>query len=181
MREICLDMSNGLPEKVDFDQVPKDRRLVRPQDIDSITSSEVFFRVSGKCMESAGIEENGYVLVNLTKFPKPPRYKNKGGDGSFDCCLCRLMSCQEEGSVGVKAYDGKWGSVHCVSTKYTKEHNPHPPFQHALFAKEIYGVVIASYSRDGRLLWKRGPEEFSDHLIEESTIHGEGIGDPIIL
>lgn len=183
MREICLDLSNGLPKKVDFGSASGETHFIRPEDIDMINAdnTQVFIPVSGNCMERAGIEDGGYILVDFTRYPRPPRHKSKGGDGSFDCCLCRLMQRSEEGAVGVKAYDGKWGTVHCVSTRHTEEGNPHPPFQAGLFAEKVYGAVIASYGRDGGLLWERDPEEFPRRLDEKPSIFGDGIGDPVFI
>lgn len=170
-----------LPESVDFGIAQDRQRLIRPEEVDAIDSDQVFTPVRGNCMERAGIEDGGYILVDFTRYPKPPRYKSKGGDGSFDCCLCKLMQRSEEGAIGVKVYDGKWGTVHCVSTRYTEEGNPHPPFQAGLFAEKIYGVVIASYGKDGGLLWKRDPDEFPRRLSEDPSIFGDGIGDPVFV
>ena len=182
MREINVEMrGDQMPESIDFGDPLNSRRLLRPENVDSNSSSKAFFCISGNCMEAAGIEEEGYVLVDFTKFPKPPRHKSKGGDGSYDCCLCKLMSHEGEGSVGVKAYGGKWGAWHSIGTRYTPEGNPHPPFQWGWFADKIYGAVIASYNKHGQLIWQRDPKEFLDRLSEEPSIFGDNVGDPIAL
>ena len=170
-----------LPSQIDFGNPPPFIRLLRPEDIDRNDIAQVFFNVRGNCMEAAGIEDGGYVLVDFTKFPKPPRYKSRGGDGGYDCCLCKLKFCEGEGSVGVKAYSGKWGGWHCVGTRYTVQGNPHAPLQQGLFTDKIYGAVIASYGKDGRLIWKRDTSEFLDALSEEPSIFGQNVGDPISL
>jgi len=184
MREINVEMrGDQMPESIDFGDPLNSRRLLRPEEVDECDSTQVFFNIRGTCMEATGIEDGGYVLVDFTKFPKPPRYKSRGGDGSFDCCLCKLKFHKGEGSVGVKAYSGKWGSWHCVGTKYLPEHNPSgdPRIQSGLFADKIYGAVIASYNKYGQLIWQRDPKEFLDRLSEEPSIFGQNVGDPIAL
>ena len=184
MREIEVKMhGDQMPELIDFGDPLNSRHLLRPEDVDTNTSTQVFFNVQGTCMEAAGIEDGGYVLVDFTKFPKPPRHKSKGGDGSYDCCLCKLMFYEGEGSVGVKKYSGKWGGWHCVGTQYLPEHNPcgDPRIQRGLFADKIYGAVIASYNKYGQLIWQRDPKEFLDQLSEKPSIFGENVGDPIAL
>ena len=182
MREIWLEMLDGqLPESIDFGGSPNGQQLLRAEAIDVAGSPQAFFCVQGTCMEAAGIEDGGYVLIDFTKFPKPPRHKSRGGDGSYDCCLCKLMACRGEGSVGVKAYSGKWGALHSIGTRYTQEGNPHPPFQEGWFADKIYGAVIASYTKHGQLIWQRDPKEFLERLSEEPSIFGDNVGDPIAL
>ena len=42
-----------------------------------------------------------------------------------------------------------------------------------MVAKRIFGVIVASYDQDGRLLWQRNPEEFPEELGTAPTIHGD--------
>ena len=48
-------------------------------------------------------------------------------------------------------------------------------------ALEIYGVVFASWGRDGGLKWQRDPAEFPERLQDTPTIHGINIGEPMEL
>lgn len=44
--------------------------------------------VAGDCLEGVEVVDGGWVAVDFTRRPAPPRYKSKGGDGSSDLCLC---------------------------------------------------------------------------------------------
>lgn len=172
------ELPEALPDIPVSENYPKDR------DIRNLSkfSDMVAFPVVGHCMEDAGIEDGGKVIVDFKHFPRPERLKCRGGDGSYDCCLCQRMHVVgDEPEVVIKKYDGKWGAWHCISTRYLPEHNPHAPMQQGLFAAKIYGVVIASYGKDGKLKWKRDPSTFPMELSEEPTIHGENCGDPMPL
>lgn len=49
-----------------------------------------------------------------------------------------------------------------------------------LFADRIFGVIFATWGRDGRLKWQLDTEDFPSDLPAESTIRGENVGDPEI-
>ena len=59
-----------------------------------------------------------------------------------------------------------------VSTQYDRWKGGEYRMDAALIAEEIYGVVIASYGRDGRLIWERDPEEFPAALSNAPAITG---------
>ena len=80
----------------------------------------------------------------------------------------------------LKEYIGVWGPWQMVGTRYDLTKGKHP-FNCGLEAKEIFGVVIASWDPSGRLLWKRDPESFPEELGTAPTIHGGNIGDPMPL
>ena len=64
--------------------------LLTLEEVESIMSetSQAIIPISGDCLEVAGVVDGGWVAVDFTRFPAPPRYKSKGGDGSIDLCLC---------------------------------------------------------------------------------------------
>ena len=163
------------------DDIPKDLYEVNQSEYNVELAKERSefgaFPIAGHCMEGAGIVDGGTVVVDFTRYPRTPRYKSKGGDGSYDCCICKV---DQNDHLSVKRYDGKWGNIHCVSTMYRPEDSPYGPgMQQGSFAEKIYGVVIASYGKDGKLIWKRDPSTFPAELSEEPTIFGENCGDPM--
>lgn len=132
--------------------------------------------VVGDCMEKAGIEDGGWVAVDFTHMPRVPKY---GKDGYQDACLClAVWPGQKRPAVMVKAYEGKWGPVHTVGTKYDIWKGGNFRMNVGLFAEKIYGVVFASWGRDGRLKWQRDPAEFPMELPTASTIRGENVEEP---
>lgn len=73
-----------------------------------------------------------------------------------------------------KSYDGVWGAHHMVGTRYKSLWDGDKLRMNCcMMAERIFGVIFASWGRDGRLLWKRGTEEFPDKLGETTTISGE--------
>lgn len=129
-------------------------------------------RVVGNCMEGAGIYDGGVVVVDHEAFPRPPRYKSKGGDGSFDCCVCLV-----DGQLMVKRYSGVWGGIQMVSTCYAI---PKPGgMDSGFFADCILGVVVASYDAGGREVWRRSSEEFAFELETQDTIRGVNVSAPV--
>lgn len=136
------------------------------------------FPIVGDCMERAGIMPGGRVAVDFTRFPAPPRYKSKGGDGSEDACMCyAVYSGQRQPAVMVKAYTGVWGSWQMVGTRYdlTKgKHRMNCTFE----AVRIFGAVFASWDADGKLLWERDLSSFPERLGTTPTIGGE-LSDPM--
>lgn len=137
--------------------------------------------VVGDCLEGAGVQDGGWVAVDFTRFPGPPRLKSKGGDGSVDLCLCcATYRADQAPTVMCKAYDGVWGACQVVSTRYKNTWDSGEyRMDVGLFAERIYGVIFASWDKEGKLLWERDPDSFPTTLGTTPTIHGENIGDPI--
>lgn len=129
-----------------------------------------YFCVGGDCMEAAGIEHLGLVLVDLSRRPRPPKY---GPDKRLDPCLC-LATDPTDGrtKLMVKQYLGRMGGRYMVGTQYDRWKGGKFRMDLMLIAEEIYGVVIASYGRDGRLIWERDPEEFPAALSDAPAITG---------
>ena len=42
-------------------------------------------------------------------------------------------------------------------------------------AKWIFGVVFASYDRNGQLLWERDPESFPKQLVTTPTMNSKAV------
>ena len=81
-----------------------------------------------------------------------------GRNKRLDPCLC-LATDPTDGraKLMVKQYLGRMAGRYMVSTQYDRWKGGEFRMDVALIAEEIYGVVIASYGRDGRLIWERGP------------------------
>ena len=125
--------------------------------------------VVGNCLEAADVQDGGWVAVDFTRYPAPPRYKSKGGDGTVDICLCySTFPGRKRPAVMCKAYYGVFGPRQMVCTRYWDWQ-----MNCGMVAERIFGVVFASWDRDGRLLWEREPESFPEKLGTASTIHGE--------
>ena len=134
--------------------------------------------VVGDCLEGAGIVDGGSVLVDFSRRPAPPRSKSKGGDGSHDICLCYAgKNVAGTPSIMLKEYIGIWGNRIMVGTLYSREKHP-GRLNHALTAKAILGVAIASFDSEENLIWKRNPDSFPAELNRAPSIHGDNIGDP---
>ena len=56
-------------------------KLDRVEEIMSETDRAIIL-VSGDCLEGAGVQDGGWVAVDFNRYPAPPRYKSRGGDGS---------------------------------------------------------------------------------------------------
>lgn len=139
------------------------------------------FPVRGDCLEGAGVLDGGWVAVDFTSFPAPPRYGD--GGSSEDICLCyATFPGTSAPAVMCKAYVGVWGSQQVVGIRY-KDIWPNGKFRPncCMMAEEIFGVVFASWAPGGTLLWKRAPDSFQDRLGTTPTIHGDNIGGPIPL
>lgn len=145
------------------------------EDIQSIKETRAILLVVGDCLEGAGVEDGGWVAVDFTRFPAPPRYKSKGGDRSEDLCLCyATFPGQRRPAVMCKAYTGVWGPWQMVGTCYKSmwDGDKFRP-NCGMRAEEIFGVIFASWGRNGELLWERDPTEFTAKLGTEPTIGGE--------
>lgn len=142
-------------------------------------SGKILFPVEGDCMEALGVVDGSYVAIDFTRFPRPPRYKSEGGDGSMDICACwAVFPGKKRPSFMVKAYLGIWGTRQMVGTRYDLKKGEHP-FDIGMEAQKILGVVYASWDKDWNLLWVRAPGSFPDTPWRVPTIHGENIGDPM--
>ena len=75
-------------------------------------------------------------------------------------------------SLMIKQYMGRMAGRYMVSTQYDRWKGGEYRMDVALIAEEIYGVVIASYGRDGWLIWERDPEEFPAALSGTPAITG---------
>lgn len=137
------------------------------------------FPVCGDCMEAAAVQDGGWVAVDFTRFPAPPRHKNRGGDGSTDLCLCyATFPGTRTPAVMLKEYCGVWGPWQMVGTRYKLGEGSKHRMNCGMEAKEILGVIFASWAPDGTLLWERDPDTFPDKLGTAPTIHGDNISDP---
>lgn len=171
---------NGIPEVLEVRPDPR-TNIITHEEVSVImeTNRQAIFPVSGDCLEGAQVMDNGWVYVDFTRRPAPPRYKSKGGDGSSDLCLCyAVFPGQKLPAMMLKEYLGVWGPWQMVGTRYDLAKGKHP-YNCCMMAEEIHGVVIASWGPDGYLLWKRDPESFPKELGTASTIHGVNIGEPI--
>ena len=144
-------------------------------------TDQAIIPVAGDCLEGAGVQDGGWVAVAFDRYPAPPRYKSRGGDGSVDLCLCyATFPGTRKPTVMCKAYDGVWGACQMVGTRYKSmwDGDRFRP-NCGMFAERIFGVIFASWDRDGELLWERDPDSFPDKLGTAPTIHRENISDPL--
>ena len=158
-------------------------KLITLEQVETIMehNDRAIIPVSGDCMERAGIVDGGWVAVDFTRFPAPPRYRSKGGDGSEDVCMCyAVYPGQRHPTVMCKAYIGLWGTWHMLGTRYDLSNGKHP-YNCGMEAIRIFGVVFASWDADGHLIWQRNPDSFPEQLWTAPTIHGDNIGDPMPL
>ena len=164
-----------IPEQLDAPK--RQAHIITLKKLEAIMAQhdQAILPVVGDCLEGAGIQDGGWFAVDFTRFPKPPRYKSKGGDGSIDLCLCYATFPGTSGPIVMcKSYDGVWGAHHMVGTRYKSLWDGDKLRMNCcMMAERIFGVIFASWGRDGRLLWKRGTEEFPDKLGETTTISGE--------
>jgi len=105
-----------------------------------------FSCVEGDCMEGAGMNDGDLICVDSEVRPAV-------GD---------IVWCIVDGRDSVKAYLGKHGAVHSVSTRYRNR-----IFQQAHFVstEDIRGVVLACY---GPPRWERIPRP----PLTEDNLHG---------
>lgn len=142
-------------------------------------NTRAIFPVSGDCLEGAQVMNGGWAAVDFTRFPAPPRYKSKGGDGGVDLCLCyAIYPGQSRPAVMYKAYIGVWGALQIVGTRYDMAEGKHT-MDCGMEAQRIFGVLYASWGADGRLLWQRDPDSFPAELGAAPTIRGGNVGEPV--
>lgn len=131
--------------------------------------------VVGDCLEGVGVVDGGRVAVAFDRYPAPPRYRSRGGAGSVDLCLCyATFPGTKKPIVMCKAYDGVWGTCQMVGTRYKSlwDGDRFRP-NCSMFAERIFGVIFASWDKEGNLLWEREPDSFQATLGTMPTIHGE--------
>lgn len=147
------------------------------EDIEAVIAESqcAILPVSGDCLEGVDVVDGGWVLVDFTRFPAPPRYKSKGGGGSSDLCLCyATFPGASDPAVMCKEYCGVWGPWQMVGTRYKSMwEGDKLRLNCGMEAKRIFGVIVASYDPEGNLLWRREPEEFPEKLNATPTIHGD--------
>lgn len=172
--------SNGIPQVLE--PCPEiSQQFMTCEQVETVMehNEQAIIPVSGDCLEAVQVVDGGWVAVEFTRFPAPPRHKSKGGDGSSDLCLCyAVFPGQRNPSVMLKEYQGVWGPWQMVGTRYDLEKGKHR-MNCGMEAKRIFGVVFASWDADGRLLWERSRDSFPEQLGTMPTIHGDNVGDPI--
>lgn len=155
-------------------------RIMTVEQIETIMehNEQAIIPVFGDCLEGVRVMNGGWVAVDFTHFPAPPRYRSKGGDGSSDLCACGVIPPDRRiPVVMLKEYLGVWGRWQMVGTRYDLSNGPHP-YNVAWEAKKIFGVVFASWDADGYLLWKREPDSFPEELKTTPTIQVGNAGAP---
>lgn len=151
-------------------------RYIAAEEIETIMNEtpRIMLPVIGDCMERADIEDGGWVAVDFTHMPRPPKF---GEDGYVDPCLClAVWPGLTSPTVMVKAYTGKWGQQHMVGTQYDHWKSGDYRTDVGMFAERVYGVVFASWGKDGTLLWERDVEDHPLELPTASTITGGNAG-----
>ena len=164
----CQEISPEILSSIPAGQTPASLEAVEEA---MRASGHIIIHLLGACLEGAGVQDGGFVAVDFTRRPSPPRYKNRGGDGSQDICLCYArFPGSSAPSVMCKVYEGRWGPWQIVGTRHkTGSQKPNV----GMTAEKIFGVVFAAWDRDGRLLWQRDPDEFPDQLGAQQTICGD--------
>ena len=172
----------GIPQQLE--QIPNvGNGIMTLAEIEEVMKScdRAIFPIVGDCMERAGIVHGGSVAVDFTRFPAPPRYKSKGGDGSEDACMCYAVGSGRRFPVVMcKAYIGVWGPWQMVGTRYNLAKGKRR-MNCCFEAVRIFGVVFASWDADSKLLWQRDPSSFPERLGTKPTITGGNVGAPIPL
>lgn len=147
-------------------------------EVEALTAEDsAVLPVVGDCMEGAGIPDGGFVAVSFRHFPRPPKYKKTSGFDRHDACLCWLTY-RGRSYAGIKEYDGVWGRVQMVGTRYKQYEDRGFRMNAGMFADRIFGVVFACWDPAGRPLWQRDLANYPRELGTTPTIHGDNIGDP---
>ncbi|MFR9224226.1 MAG: hypothetical protein ACLVKN_21280 [Flavonifractor plautii] len=128
--------------------------------------------VAGDCLEGVAVVDGGWVAVDFTRRPAPPRYRSKGGDGSSDLCLCYATFPGAPGPmVMYKEYQGVWGPWQMVGTRY-KSMWEGGKLRLNCGRQSVFGVIVAPTTRMGAPVAEE-PEEFPKQLGTAPTIHGD--------
>lgn len=150
-------------------------RIMTVEQIETIMehNEQIIIPVFGNCLEEARVMDGGWVAIDFTRFPAPPRYRSRGGNGTSDLCACGFIPLdQRTPTVMLKEYQGVWGKWQMVGTRYDLSNGTHP-YNSAWQATKIFGVIYASWDADGKLLWQRDPQSFPEQLGTTPTI---GVG-----
>lgn len=135
---------------------------------------QAIFPIVGDCMEAAGIEDGGYIAVDFTHYPRPPRTED-GRHVHGDPCLCYAAPPGTDApAVMCKEYCGVWmGQM--VGTRYDHWKGGEYRMDCAFTAEAILGVVFASWGRDDLLKWHRDPEAFPTEMPKGCTVRGGNV------
>ena len=166
--------TTGIPQMLE-PRPEMGRKLLTLEQVETIMehNERTILPVSGDCLEGAQVMDGGWVAVDFTRFPAPPK------NGKEDLCMCyAVYPGQRAPSVMCKTYSGVWGTWQMVGTKFDLSKGKHP-YNCGMEAKRIFGAVYASWDADGHLLWRRDPSSFPDHLGTMPTIAGSNVGDPM--
>ena len=70
-----------------------DDRLLTLEQVETIMehNDQAILPTRGDCLEAVQVVDGGWVAVDFTRLPAPPRSKNKGGDGSTES-VCAMRS-----------------------------------------------------------------------------------------
>ena len=137
----------GIPQ--DLGPRPKvGHKLLTLEQVETIMehNERAILPISGDCMERAGVVDGGWVAVDFTHFPAPPK------NGHEDVCMCyAVYPGRHTPAIMCKAYLGVWGTWQMVGTRYDLSKGKHP-YNCCMDAERIFGVVYASWDADGHLL-----------------------------
>lgn len=165
-------------------ELPPMERKCDPLTLDSLIkaiskgTTQAIFPVTGDCLEAVGVEDNGWVAVDFTRFPAPPKHISRNEERNSHLCLClAAFPGYDTPAVMLKEYCGVWGPWQMVGTRYDISKGLHR-MNCCFRAEHIFGVVFAAWGRDGALKWEIDPEECPVHLCADSTIHGVNISEP---
>lgn len=156
-------------------------RRERPATLEGVVKmsaeGQAIIPVAGDCMEAVGIEDGGYIAVDFTHYPRPPRAEG-GKHVRGDPCLCYASAPTEEGkappAVMCKEYCGVWmGEM--VGTRYDNWKGGEYRMDCAFPAGAILGVVFAAWSKGGRLKWRHDPAGFPTELPGAPAITGGNV------
>lgn len=141
----------------------------------AIQHRQLIIPVVGDCMEGDGIEDGGRVAVDCTHYPRPGRREN-GVYIPGDPCICwATFPGAPRPSLMCKEYLGVWCG-HEVGTCYRQEKGKPYRMNAGFTADLILGVVYASWSKDGKLLWEHDPAEYPIALPDHATIRSSEVG-----
>lgn len=144
----------------------------------AVRDGKAVFPIIGDCMEGRDIMNGGWVAVDFTHYPRPGR-KVDGKYISGDPCMCyasfpsKGMEPEHPPAIMCKEYDGVWLG-HMVGTRYRRTDGK-IRMNCGFPAIAILGVIFASWSPDGELLWETDPDDYPTELPTEITIKGENI------
>ncbi len=154
-------------------------RRERPATLEGVVKmsaeGQAIIPVAGDCMEAVGIEDGGYIAVDFTHYPRPPRTE-EGKHVRGDPCLCYASAPGGEHPPAVmcKEYCGVWMGP-MVGTRYDNWKGGDYRMDCAFPATAILGVIFAAWGRDGRLKWRHNPAGFPTEPPGAPTITGANV------